>query len=132
MLHAASQQHDIHLGLLTGNVERGARIKLAHFGLWDLFSFGGYGDNHFERDDVARTALAQAERHVGRSVPPDQVWVIGDTPLDVQCARAIGAKAVAVATGWHTIEELQQSKPDYLYQDLSLPTELLEVWGLLF
>ncbi len=132
LLHAASQQHDIHLGLLTGNVERGARIKLAHFGLWDLFSFGGYGDNHFERDDVARTALAQAERHVGRSVQPDQVWVIGDTPLDVQCARAIGAKAVAVATGWHTIEELQQSKPDYLYQDLSLPTELLEVWGLLF
>jgi phosphoglycolate phosphatase len=132
ILEAASKLPDVHLGLLTGNVERGARIKLSHFGLWDFFKFGGYGDDHFHRDDVARTALTNAERHVGHTLPRDQIWVIGDTPLDVQCARAIGARAVAVATGWHSIEELQQSKPDYLYPDLSLPTELLEAWGLLF
>jgi phosphoglycolate phosphatase-like HAD superfamily hydrolase len=132
ILEAAGKQPDIHLGLLTGNVERGARIKLGHFDLWNTFSFGGYGDEHFHRDDVARTALANAERHVGQKVSPDQVWVIGDTPLDVQCARAIGAKAVAVATGWHSIGELQQSNPDYLYTDLTLPTELLKAWGLLF
>ena len=132
ILEAAAKQPDVHLGLLTGNVERGARIKLSHFGLWDVFQFGGYGDDHFHRDDVARSAFSNAERHIGQKLSPDQVWVIGDTPLDVQCARAIGAKAVAVATGWHSIEELQQSKPDYLYTDLTLPTELLEAWGLVF
>lgn len=131
ILEAASRQPGVHLGLLTGNVERGARIKLDHFGLWDTFSFGGYGDDHFHRDDVARTALAKAERHIGHTVPLDQIWVIGDTPLDVQCARAIGARAVAVATGWHSIEELQQSKPDYLFADLSSPNELLKDWGLM-
>src|SRR5262249_30158365 len=88
------------LGLLTGNVHRGAEHKLRHFGLWEHFAFGGFGDDAHDRDAVARAALLDAERHLRRRVDPLDVWVIGDTPLDVACARAVGAKAVAVCTGW--------------------------------
>ena len=116
------------LGLLTGNVRRGAMHKLGHFGLWDYFACGGFGDEHFDRDDVARSALACDREHLGRAVDPSDVWVIGDTPLDVQCARAIGANAVAVATGWHPIEELAGCAPDLIFDDLSDHSRLLAVW----
>jgi phosphoglycolate phosphatase-like HAD superfamily hydrolase len=116
------------LGLLTGNIRSGAKHKLGHFGLWDYFACGGFGDDHFERDDVARTAVAEVRAHLGRDIDTGDVWVIGDTPLDVQCARAVGAKVVAVATGWHPVEELAAHKPDYLFTDLSNAEELLRAW----
>ncbi|WP_439626544.1 HAD family hydrolase [Gemmata sp.] len=116
------------LGLLTGNVRVGARHKLNHFGLWDFFACGGFGDDHFDRDDVARTAVSEVRAHLKREVAAGDVWVIGDTPLDVQCARAVGAKAVAVATGWHPLEELASHAPDYALADLSNPAELLRIW----
>jgi phosphoglycolate phosphatase len=117
------------LGLLTGNVRSGAQHKLGHFGLWDFFACGGFGDEHYERDDVARTAVAEVRAHLGRDVDARDVWVIGDTPLDVRCARAVGARAVAVATGWHPAEELAAHKPDYLFADLSDAEELLRAWS---
>ena len=116
------------LGLLTGNVRAGANRKLAHFGLWDFFACGGFGDDHYERDDVARAAVAEVRAHLGRDFAAGDVWVIGDTPLDVQCARAVGAKAVTVATGWHPMEELQSHAPDLALADLSNPEDLLRVW----
>jgi phosphoglycolate phosphatase len=117
------------VGLLTGNIRAGARLKLGHYGLDHHFAFGGFGDRHWERDDVAREALATAERHLNRPLDPDRVWVIGDTPLDVCCARAIGAKAIAVATGWHLLEELRGCEPDVLLPDLSDVADLLSRWN---
>ena len=128
LLQALHPNDEVVLGLLTGNVRSGARKKLGHFGLWDFFVCGGFGDDHYERDDVARMAIAEMKAHLGRSVDVNDVWVIGDTPLDVQCARAIGAKVVAVATGWHPIEELERHKPDFLFADLSSPDELMRHW----
>jgi phosphoglycolate phosphatase-like HAD superfamily hydrolase len=119
LLAALRGRGDAALGLLTGNVRAGARHKLGHFGLWDFFAFGGFGDDHFDRDDVARMALVELRAHAGREIDVSDVWVIGDTPLDVKCARAIGARAVAVATGWHPIDELAASSPDVLLADLS-------------
>jgi phosphoglycolate phosphatase-like HAD superfamily hydrolase len=107
------------VGLLTGNIREGARAKLTHYDLWRQFVFGGFGDEHYERDEVARVALAAVHAHLNGSVSPDRVWVIGDTPLDVRCARAIGAKAVAVATGWHTFQQLEMTSPDLLIRDFS-------------
>ncbi len=121
------QTPNVAVGLLTGNVRDGARAKLGHFGIYEHFAFGGFGDHHFERDDVAREALTAVHRCVGPHCTRDRIWVIGDTPLDVQCARAIGARAVAVATGVHTCEELAPSKPDLLLCDLSDPTPLLRL-----
>jgi phosphoglycolate phosphatase-like HAD superfamily hydrolase len=119
---------DVAVGLLTGNLREGARVKLGHFGLFEHFAFGGFGDEHFDRDDVAREALAATCRHLGCEVRGEQVWVIGDTPLDVRCARAIGARAVAVATGWHSRAELEASRPDLLLADLSDWSPLLDLW----
>ena len=128
LLAAIGGKSDIVLGLLTGNVRAGARHKLGYFQLWDFFACGGFGDLHYERDDVARSALVSVREHLGTDVNPADVWVIGDTPLDVSCARAIGANAVAVATGWHPVEELADCQPDLIFDDLSDHTRLLAAW----
>ena len=117
------------IGLLTGNIRAGAEIKLRHFGLWDHFPFGGFADGLDDRDDVARRAKLDAERHVGKKINPADIWVIGDTPLDVKCARAIGAKAVVVETGWHHRDELVAASPDHLLPDFTHAGELLTLWG---
>lgn len=129
LLNALAGKPGVVLGLLTGNVRRGAQIKLSHFGLWDYFACGGFGDQHTDRDDVARAAMDSVRAHVGGAVSPADVWVIGDTPLDVSCARAIGANAVAVATGWHPADELHLCAPDLFFDDLSDHSRLLAVWG---
>jgi len=122
------RRDDVWLGLLTGNIREGARLKLGHYELWHFFRSGGYGDDHFHRDDVARAALAEVHQQLAR-VDPERVWVIGDTPLDVRCARAIGARAAAVATGWHSADELAAAEPDVLLTDLSDPQPLLNWWS---
>src|SRR2546421_515168 len=106
LLEHLAARGNVALGLLTGNVRMGARLKLGHYGLFHHFAFGGYGDEHFERDEVAREAFALVCRHLNGPVDPGEVWVIGDTPLDIRCARAIGARVAAVATGWHTLDQL--------------------------
>jgi len=125
LLELLSQQSDVAVGLLTGNLRDGARRKLEHFGLQHHFSFGGFGDRHADRDDVAREALVASREHVSADLPADQIWVIGDTPFDVRCARAIGARAVAVATGWDSREELAASQPDMLFDSLDPPEVFL-------
>ncbi len=129
LLQALQKRSDVALGLLTGNVRAGARVKLGHYGLFEHFAFGGFGDHHFERDDVAREALAAIHSHIGPHVLPERVWVIGDTPLDVKCARAIGAKVAAVATGIHTFDELVEARPDVAVRDFADPSPLLEILG---
>ena len=130
LLAAIAGKPGVVLGLLTGNVRVGAQRKLGHFGLWDYFACGGFGDDCYDRDDVARHAHASVHSAPGpRDVSPSDVWVIGDTPLDVSCARAIGANAVAVATGWHPLEELAGHNPDLIFDDLSDHSRLLAVWG---
>jgi phosphoglycolate phosphatase-like HAD superfamily hydrolase len=126
LLTALQRRERIALGLLTGNIRDGARIKLSHYGLYHHFPFGGFGDLHFCRSEVAREARSLLRQHINGDVADDRVWVIGDTPLDVQCARAIGAKAVAVATGGFTVEQLREEKPDLLFEDMSDPGPLLQ------
>ena len=126
LLEDLSQREDVLLGLLTGNLREGAKVKLGHFGLDHYFRIGGFGDHHLDRDDVAREAWSAIEG-TGANVQPEQVWVLGDTPLDVQCARAIGANVVAVATGWHSLEDLEPSKPDLLVESLADPHPFLRL-----
>src|SRR6267154_1135207 len=114
LLARLSGREDVLVGLLTGNVRRGAMLKLDRFKLGDYFRFGAFGDEHEDRGELARIALEKAERIVGRPVRGDEATVIGDTPRDVACARAIGARAVIVATGLVSREELLDAKPDIL------------------
>ncbi len=125
LLDRLSTRRDVTLGLLTGNFREAARLKLEHHAIDHHFAFGGYGDQHHDRDDVARVAWSEACRHLGRDIDPRAVCVIGDTPSDVKCARAIGARAIAVATGMFSAEELIRSQPDELYQDFSDPDQFL-------
>ena len=129
LLKRLRQRDDVFLGLLTGNFVEGARLKLQHYGLHDHFRMGGFGDEHLERDDVARQALATLTSHLPE-VDPSDIWVIGDTPSDVRCARAIGARAVAVATGMFTGEQLAPTNPDVLLDDLTHADQWLGPLGL--
>ena len=127
LLAVLKGRSDVALGLLTGNMRAGALVKLGHYQLFDHFAFGGFGDQHYDRDDVAREALGVARSHLGAVVAPERMWVIGDTPLDVQCARAIGAKVLAVATGVHTFDQLKETAPDLTLQDLSDYSSFVEM-----
>ena len=109
------------VGLLTGNTRAGADIKLSHFSLHTLVNstcFGGYGDTRDDRNLLAADAIHSARAHVGRHVDADEVWIIGDTPRDVQCARSVGARAVAVSTGGYSCEQLAAANPDLLLETL--------------
>ncbi|MEZ6046462.1 MAG: HAD family hydrolase [Planctomycetaceae bacterium] len=110
---------EIQVGLLTGNLARGALLKITHYNLQQYFTFGTYGDHHINRDDVARQALDQIRSEQGAHFPTEHVWIIGDTPADVQCARAINANVIAVATGVIPHHELKSSAPDFLVHDLT-------------
>lgn len=128
-LHA---RDDVIIGLLTGNLLEGARLKLSHYGLHDYFDFevGAFGDHHFERDDVARAAWrAVEERHgIAQPLSTSKLWVIGDTPADVQCGRAIGARVLAVATGIYSKDQLAQTGPDRLVEDFGDAEAILSIW----
>jgi phosphoglycolate phosphatase len=128
LLQQLAVRTDVVLGLLTGNIRDGARLKLGHYGLYDHFAFGGFGDHHLDRDDVAREALDVARQHLNGSVRLERIWVIGDTPLDIRCARCIGVRVAAVGTGWHSLDELAAEQPDLLLPDLSDPAPLLSLW----
>lgn len=130
LLDRLKQRSDVLMGLLTGNFAEGARLKLLHYGLDHHFRFGGYGDEHHDRDDVAREAYRKTQTHLP-SVDPDRVWVIGDTPSDIRCGRAIGAKVLAVGTGMFETSELEPHKPDVLLKDLSQPDDWLAMAGLI-
>jgi phosphoglycolate phosphatase-like HAD superfamily hydrolase len=115
---AACAERGAAIGLATGNVEAGARIKLERGGLWSRFGFGGYGSDHADRAELVARAVERGEAMLGRRVDRREVLVIGDTPRDVAAARANGAVAVAVATGGATRAELAASAPDVLLDTL--------------
>ncbi|MEP7116268.1 MAG: HAD family hydrolase [Acidobacteriota bacterium] len=119
LLDALDSEPRLQTALLTGNYEVGARIKLEHFDLWRRFAWGAFGDDHGERNALALAAVAEAAR---RGVPlqhPHHAVVIGDTPFDVACARAAGARVIAVATGGHSVDELRACGADAVFEDLT-------------
>jgi phosphoglycolate phosphatase-like HAD superfamily hydrolase len=128
LLNALAARGDVALGLLTGNLREGARRKLNHYGLWHWFAFGGFGDEHLDRREIAASALAAARRHLnehsdakrknGATPCNGQIVVIGDTPHDIDCGRSIKARCVAVPTGHTPADVLQKSRPDVLVETL--------------
>jgi len=130
LLETLRMRHDVALGLLTGNLQRGAQLKLEHAGVWQFFDFGAFADDSHDRNELGPHALRRAAAEHRHEFDPASVYVIGDTPHDVECARAIEAKAVAVATGNYSHEALAACNPDYLFQDLGNVREVLEKLGL--
>ncbi len=107
------------LGLLTGNIRLGAEIKLRYFHLWEVFETGAFADDHEDRDQIAAIACRRGGARLQRALAGDEVLVIGDTPLDIRCARAVGARALAVATGGAKLQELRRHQPDWAVTDLT-------------
>jgi phosphoglycolate phosphatase-like HAD superfamily hydrolase len=119
VLDALAARDDVMLGLLTGNFRAAARIKLEHFDLWRYFACGAFGEDAHDRNELVPIAVARAVECGLPALPPDAVVVIGDTPLDVACARAGGAKAVAVATGGIDVATLHEAGADVVFEDLT-------------
>ena len=115
-LHALPQPPII--GLLTGNIRLGAEIKLRYFNLWEMFQTGAFGDDHEERDQIAAIARERGSRLLNGNLRGDQILVVGDTPHDIRCGKAIEAKVLAVATGVTTLAQLRKHQPDWLVEDL--------------
>jgi phosphoglycolate phosphatase len=119
LLNRLRGREDCVLALLTGNLVRGAEIKLSHYGVWKYFEFGAFADDHHDRNELTRFARARAlERH-GEEFLPESIYVIGDTPRDIECGKVVGARTVAIATGNYSRAELAAHDPDFLFDDLS-------------
>lgn len=106
------------LGLLTGNIRLGAQIKLTHYHLWTCFQTGAFADDHEDRNQIAVIAHERGNQLLGRKLHGPEMLVIGDTPRDVECANAIGARSLAVATGKFSRDELLREKATWTVESL--------------
>lgn len=114
----ALKQKNVPLGLLTGNVEEMAWIKLEKGGIKDFFSFGAFGDKAYKRVELVEHARQNAEKALGRTVDKNELMIIGDTPKDIACAKDAGIQVIAVSTGIFPFEELVDEKPDLAIHSL--------------
>lgn len=117
LVRRLSKTRGVLLGLGTGNVERGARIKLEPSGLLKYFFFGGYGSDGWTRVRMLQAAVRRAAARAGRPIRPRDVFVIGDTPLDVRAGKRAGYRAGAVLGGYGDPRELKRAKPEVLARD---------------
>jgi phosphoglycolate phosphatase-like HAD superfamily hydrolase len=127
LLEQLSSQASVHLGLLTGNVECTAWKKLEKAHLREYFSFGAFGNESKVRSELVGIALARAKEKFGISYRGQEIIIIGDSVHDVDCGKGYGARSIAVATGFHTKEELLSAEPDVLFEDLSDTHSVIEV-----
>ena len=125
LLDKLEQTPGVTIGLLTGNIAAGATAKMRHFGLDRYFPFGAYGCDHADRNLLGAVALRRASEHARRTFEPAETLVIGDTPKDISCARAIGAKSLAVATGRFGTHELESCGADITVETLE---HFLAIW----
>jgi phosphoglycolate phosphatase-like HAD superfamily hydrolase len=119
---ARARGHGIGLG--TGNVHEGARIKLARVGVFEEFAFGGFGSDAEDRTELLRHGAVRGAEHLGMPLASCRVVVIGDTPKDVAAARGIGAECIGVATGTFSLSELVESGATHAFTSLSAPGAL--------
>ena len=116
------------LGLLTGNWEYSGRVKLEYFGVSHFFPFGAFADDSLFRKDLVPIALDRYFNLFGKRTPNENVFVIGDTPLDIQNAKPHGVKTVAVATGFHTCEDLARFNPDHVFENFESTPDIVRIF----
>ena len=127
LLDALEARADVVLGLLTGNIERGARMKLEAVGIeFSRFRVGAYGSDHERRPQLPAIARERCRRQTGAFVQGAEVVVIGDTPDDMPCGRALGAQAIGVATGRFSVPQLLEHRPVAAFEDLSDTVAVVE------
>lgn len=119
LLETLSVQADVALGLLTGNIVRGAELKLRSVGLFDHFRMGSYGSDSEMRNDLAPIALRRASETWKVAFDPREVWVVGDTPADIICGKVGGTRTLGVATGRYETGELAGTGADQVLEDMT-------------
>ncbi len=128
LLAALNEREDVLLGLVTGNINGTAPLKLSAAGIDPAqFKLGAYGSDAQTRNQLPIIAMQRASALIGRPFTGQNTVVIGDTPADILCARAGQATAVAVASGWHAADTLSRHKPDYLLENLNDTAHVLEI-----
>jgi phosphoglycolate phosphatase-like HAD superfamily hydrolase len=125
LLDALETVGDIGVGLLTGNIVGGARLKLHSAGLWSRFGFGSYGSDHEERDELPAIAMGRAQKLWGDFLTAAHATIVGDTPRDVACGKAGGTRTLGVATGHFSVGDLEGAGADYVVPDLSSTTDVV-------
>jgi len=130
LLETLSARDDVVLGLVTGNIETCARIKLRQFNLHGHFVLGAFGDDHADRNEIARLALDRIRASLPRGATIRRVTLVGDTPLDVAAAKAIGATCIAVATGKFNAAALRSAGADHALDTLADTPNVLALLGL--
>lgn len=115
----ADARPEVALGLGTGNIRKGAEIKLGCVGIFHRFSFGGFGDDSIDRPTLLMAGARRGAHKLGLPIEDCRIVVIGDTPRDVSAAKAIGAESIAVATGMHDLAELKQCDPTAAFENLA-------------
>lgn len=126
LLHKLEARADCHLGLLTGNIEKGARLKLTPFELNSFFVFGAFGCDSADRLHLPLFAHKRAEEVFGKEFSKDEIVIIGDAVNDILCAQGYGIRCIITATGRTTKETLAELKPDYLFDSLENTDEIIE------
>ncbi|UCD84254.1 MAG: HAD family hydrolase [Deltaproteobacteria bacterium] len=113
------------VGLATGNLEEGARIKLGRGGLNRYFRFGGFGSDCEDRVELTKIAISRSREFADGEPKKQDIYIIGDTPFDIKSSTVLGTKSVAVATGFFSLTQLKEHQPDYLFPNLSNPEPFL-------
>jgi phosphoglycolate phosphatase len=126
-LDAVAAHRDLHQALLTGNLREGARLKLGHVGIWSYFEFGAFADDSSDRNELGPFALRRAKEKLGIDFSPKDVFIIGDTPHDIACGKAIGANTIGVGTGTFLPEDLAACGATHVFRDLSDTEAFLRV-----
>jgi phosphoglycolate phosphatase len=126
LLEALGEREHTYIGLLTGNIERGARIKLRRFDLNRYFEFGAFGCDSANRMDLPAVAHKRALEKFGADIAKHEIVIIGDAQNDVLCAQGYGAKSLAVATGRTTKETLAELDPHYLFDSLKNTAQVID------
>lgn len=117
------------LGLLTGNIKRGAKLKLEAYGLWHFFAFGAFADDHHDRNQLGAFARKRAHQTNGHEFEAANIDVIGDTGHDIACGKIFGGRTVAVATGSWSRAQLSAQAPDFLFDDFANVGEVIATLG---
>jgi phosphoglycolate phosphatase len=126
LLDALEARHDIILGLLTGNLREGANAKLRAAGIDpDRFRVGAFGSDHEDRPELPAVAQRRTRETLGIELPGSQIVVIGDTPADIECGRSLGVRAIGVATGSYTVDELLRHAPHAVFETLADTEEVM-------
>jgi phosphoglycolate phosphatase len=127
LLETIHHRTDIAQGLLTGNLKRGAELKLTHYKVWHYFEFGAFADDSGNRNELGPHAVRRAQELHQVEFLPDHTFIIGDTPHDIECGKVIGARTIGVATGRYSMTQLAACAPTAVFADFSDTAALLRV-----